>query len=244
MFLVYDPIELSEKIREKVVQGEERKYYRFRGTRFYGGIATADCVGCNLMCRFCWSEKPRRNPGEVGSFYSPSEVVEKLVSIAEENNYHQARISGNEPTIGKEHLLSFLEKLEGTGLRFVLETNGILIGFDSSFARKLSRFEDITVRVSLKGADREQFRRLTGSDPEGFDLQLQALQDLTDSDCSCRAAVMRDFLDEELERRLRRRLGEIDLGLARSLEFEKLKLYPHVKKRLKKHGIIEDEMGK
>ncbi len=238
--LPYDPIELSGKIEEKVVRGEKRKYYRFRSTKFYGGIATADCVGCNLMCRFCWSEKPRMNPGEVGSFYSPSKVAEKLEDIARENDYNKARISGNEPTIGGSHLLSVLDEFEDSGLRFILETNGILIGADSSFAEKLSRFKNLIVRVSLKGADREHFQKLTGSEKKGFDLQLKSLQNLVDNDCSCRAAVIRDFLEEDSEKELRKKLGKIRLRLARDLEFEKLKLYPHVKKRLKKHGIIEE----
>lgn len=128
----YDPIELSEQIREKVVKGKERKYYRFRSTKFYGGIATADCVGCNLMCRFCWSEKPRLQPDKVGEFYEPEEVAEKLVSIARGNNYSLVRISGNEPTLGRKHLLSVLENLQGKNLQFVLETTAILIGPDAS----------------------------------------------------------------------------------------------------------------
>ncbi len=121
-----------------------------------------------------------------------------------------------------------------------METNGILIGADSSFAEELSRFENLVVRVSFKGADREHFQKLTGSEKKGFGLQLKALENLIDGDCPCRTAVIRDFLDEDLERELRKKLVEIDLSLAWGLEFEKLKLYPHVKKRLKRHGIIED----
>ncbi len=188
VILPYDPIDLSEEIEEKVVRGKERKYYRFRDTKFYGGIATADCVGCNLMCRFCWSENPRMNPEEAGSFYSPSEVTEKLADIARENDYDKVRISGNEPTLGRDHLLSVLEEIDGSGLRFILETNGILIGADPSFAEELSRFKDLLVRVSLKGANREHFQKLTGSEEEGFDLQLRALENLHDSGTSCRAA--------------------------------------------------------
>ncbi|MCL7390021.1 MAG: molybdenum cofactor biosynthesis protein MoaA, partial [Thaumarchaeota archaeon] len=44
----YDPLKLTEYIREKVVRMvdnvEERKYYRFRRDRWYGGIATGDVV--------------------------------------------------------------------------------------------------------------------------------------------------------------------------------------------------------
>jgi uncharacterized Fe-S cluster-containing radical SAM superfamily protein len=33
---------------EVICKGNKRKYYRFRAGRFYGGIATADCMGCNM----------------------------------------------------------------------------------------------------------------------------------------------------------------------------------------------------
>ena len=56
-----DPREFAEEIKKYVCRGIERKYYRFRYTRHYGGIATADCVGCNLRCFFCWSYRPREN---------------------------------------------------------------------------------------------------------------------------------------------------------------------------------------
>jgi len=47
-----DALVLAEKVREIVGSGDKRKYYRFRPASFYGGIATADCVGCCLKCLF------------------------------------------------------------------------------------------------------------------------------------------------------------------------------------------------
>jgi uncharacterized Fe-S cluster-containing radical SAM superfamily protein len=55
--MCFNPFELGERVSEKVCRGNERMYYRFRGGRFYGGVATADAVGCNLRCVFCWSWK-------------------------------------------------------------------------------------------------------------------------------------------------------------------------------------------
>ena len=52
--MAYDPVARHKVIENKVVKGELRKYYRFRTDRWYGGIATADCVGCGLICKFCW----------------------------------------------------------------------------------------------------------------------------------------------------------------------------------------------
>lgn len=234
----YDPIELSREIKNIVVENEERKYYRFRSTDFYGGIATADCVGCNLSCHFCWSDRPRRNPKEVGELYSPKEVADKLTSIAEEEGFHQVRISGNEPTIGEEHLVSVLSELEGSGLEFILETNGILLGSTPSYAQKLADFENLYVRVSLKGCTREQFSKLTGAIPKGFELQLQSLRNLVEAGCKCHASIMGDFVDQNQMRSLAKNLRNIDRSLVERLEIEKLKLYPHVKKRLSEQNLL------
>jgi uncharacterized Fe-S cluster-containing radical SAM superfamily protein len=51
----FDPIQRSEEVARLVCEGDRRRYRRFRPARFFGGIATADCVGCNLRCLFCWS---------------------------------------------------------------------------------------------------------------------------------------------------------------------------------------------
>jgi len=67
---------------EVICKGNQRKYYRFRADRFYGGIATADCMGCNMDCAFCWSYRTRIHPERFGDFYTPEEVAERLVKIA------------------------------------------------------------------------------------------------------------------------------------------------------------------
>jgi len=155
-----DPLELSEKVERIVGSGEKRKYYRFRPAFYYGGIATADCVGCCLRCLFCWSWHILVQPEKVGRFYSPEEVARNLTSIARKKGFHQVRISGNEPTLHQSHLLKVLELIPKE-IRFILETNGILIGHDPSYAKGLSRFPHLYVRVSLKGACPEDFGRLT-----------------------------------------------------------------------------------
>ena len=46
----FDPLERASQIEALVMKDNARKYYRFRYARFYGGICTADAVGCNLLC--------------------------------------------------------------------------------------------------------------------------------------------------------------------------------------------------
>lgn len=232
-----DPIDLTSKITPLVVNGSLRRYYRVaRGGRWYGGISTADCTGCNLKCVFCWSGQPRDNP-LIGKFFSPGQVFAALDSIAKRRGYGQVRVSGNEPTIGREHLLSLMELTEQAGYMFILETNGILIGHDKGYARALSKFSKVHVRVSIKGTCPEEFSKLTGALPKFFNLQLNALGNLLDSGVSCHPAVMLSFSTKEGFKNLIGRLEEISRSLVNEVEEEYLFMYPHVERRLRAAGI-------
>lgn len=55
-----------------------------------------------------------------------------------------------------EHLVNVL-KLIPEDYLFILETNGILIGNDRTYAEELSAFHNLYVRVSLKGTCEEYF---------------------------------------------------------------------------------------
>jgi uncharacterized Fe-S cluster-containing radical SAM superfamily protein len=230
-----DPLELAERVREVVESGEKRKYYRFRPAPYYGGIATADCVGCCIKCLFCWSWHIIVQPEKVGRFYSPEEVVRNLTSIARKKGFHQVRISGNEPTLHRSHLLRVLQLLPKE-IHFILETNGILIGHDSSYAKDLSCSSNLYVRVSLKGACPEDFARLTGATPEGFDLQLKALENLVEEGIDSFPAVMVNFSIQKEIQKLRQRLKAIRPDFA-DFEEEELILYPFVKENLEKTGV-------
>ena len=143
---MYDPLELS-KITEKLVTKElMKKYYRFRPAKFYGGISTADTVGCNLRCKFCWSGNSVWNAKNTGEFYSPEDVAETLLNIAEAKGYNQIRVSGGEPTIGKNHLINLLNCIS-PDMVFILETNGILLGADKRYIDDLSKFNNLHIRV-------------------------------------------------------------------------------------------------
>ncbi|MEM5853288.1 MAG: radical SAM protein [Candidatus Aenigmatarchaeota archaeon] len=230
---MYDALQLSEKIKSLVTRkigGEiQRKYYRFRPAGFYGGIASADCVGCNLRCVYCWSNDLARE-GKIGDFFSSREVVSRLLNIAEKFGFELMRITGNEPTISKEHLISVLEKIP-PNFTFILETNGILL--DEGFVEKLEKFDNLHVRVSIKGCDEGEFSKITGAQPSGFELQLKALENCVEHDIPCNPAILIDVVDKSKITILKRRLEEIDKTLVKNIEFETLIPYPHVLKRLK-----------
>jgi len=91
--------------------------------------------------------------------------------------------------------------------------------------------------VSLKGASPEDFTRLTGANPESFDLQLKALENLVEAGVDCFLAVMANFSSPGKTERLRQRLKAIRPDFA-SFEEEELILYPFVQENLRKGAFL------
>ncbi len=234
---MFDPIELSQKVEKIVCKNNERLYGRFRPARFYGGISSGDACGCNLRCIFCWGWRFVTQPKKYGKFYSAEEVAKKLIEIAEKFNFKLLRITGAEPTIGKKHLIKVLEIIDQKDFNFILETNGILIGYDKNYAKDLSNFKSLHVRVSIKGTNEEEFSKLTFAKPEAFQYQLNALKNLLDEGVSCHPSIMLSFSKEENYKKLLERLKEIDKKLVREIEEEYVFLYPHVVKKLEQAKI-------
>ena len=232
---MFDPIKKADETARIVARGEKRKYYRFRPASFYGGIATGDCVGCCLRCLFCWSWREVVGAESSGEFLSPADVARRLTGIARKKGFRQVRISGNEPTLARAHLIKVIELLP-PHLHFILETNGLLIGHDRTYAEELARFPRLYVRVSLKGTDAEEFSALTGAAPSGFALQLRALEHLAEAGVNCHPAVMVSFSPREKVQALRERLAAMKGGFE-DVEIEELVLWRDVEARLRRAGI-------
>jgi len=159
-------------------------------------------------------------------------VAERLEKIAAKKGFRKVRVSGAEPTVGRGHLVELVNSMDER-LLFILETNGILIGDDESYAREFAD-KNVHVRVALKGATAEEFALLTGVRAEFYDLPLKALVNLEKAGASYHAAIMtfsRNTGD------LCRRLEKISPSLSDELEFESLMLFPHVRKGLERKRI-------
>jgi len=239
---LYDAVARHAAVEKLVTRNigkmQERKYWRFRYGRWYGGIVTADAVGCGLVCKYCWvSDTVMFKPAVVGEFYSPERVAETLAGMAEKRGLTQLRISGGESTIGKRHLLQTLDNLKGKQLDFILETNGILIGYEDSYAEDLAEYPFVHVRVSLKGCNEKEFTMLTDAKPEGFRLQLKALENLLAAGVGCHPAVMASFSHENSLREIINHLASMNQKLADNIETEELILYPSVKRKILQNGL-------
>lgn len=237
-----DPLKLLKLIEERAVDVSEgvarRRYARFRADRWYGGIATADVVGCLLRCGMCWAWRKTSFVADVGHFYKPEEVASKLLEIAKRRGFKQMRISGGEPTIAPRHLLAVLDYVPHE-YTFVVETNGILI--DRTLAGELMRRPHVAIRVSIKGATAEEFERITMSPREFFYRQLDAIRNLIEAGgrpcVDVYPAAMLGFSTESSERSLLRELGKIDEKLPECLDVEYVILYPHVVRLMETRGL-------
>ncbi len=239
-FEPYDPVELAKETEKIVCKGDARKYTDFYATGVYGGIATGYTVGCCLRCFYCWVDWSRDFPEKLGDFYTAKQTYENLKKAAHKFGVKKLRISGAEPTLGREHLLALLKLVEESefGL-FILETNGILFGADETYARELSNFTKPHIRVSLKAGTPEGFEKRTGAKAESFELPYRAIEHLKKARVSFHVAAMTDsrIMSDEERKSLIKKLSKIDVDLATHLEEERIDPYETTLERLKHAGM-------
>ena len=238
----YDPIALGAATEKVVVDGNRRKYVQLgRTLRFYGGTTSATEVGCNLRCKFCFSDKPVWKPKKTGQFYTPQQVFDGLAANARKYGHQTISASASEGTLGRQHLYELLDLVEQSEFVYILETNGMTLGDDPEFARSLSRYKNLHVRVSIKGCNEDEFHRLTGARKSAYQLPFLALKHLIDAGVSCNACVSVSFSDTNGINEIKGRLASIHMGILKSLELEKIKLFPKVRKRLAKVGLVANK---
>ena len=234
----YDPIALGAATEKVVVDGNRRKYVQLgRTLRFYGGTTSATEVGCNLRCKFCFSDKPVWKPKNTGEFYTPQQVFDGLAANARKNGHKTISASASEGTLGRQHLYELLDLVEQSEFVYILETNGMTLGDDPKFARSLKRYKNLHVRVSIKGCSQEEFHRLTGARKSAYELPFKALRYLIDAGVSCNACVSVSFSDSAGIKSVEKKLESMHPGILKSLELERIKLFPKVRKRLLSQGL-------
>ncbi|MCS7106178.1 MAG: radical SAM protein [Candidatus Aenigmarchaeota archaeon] len=235
----FNPLEKANKVEKIVVKDLKRKYYRFRYASYYGGIATADTVGCCFLCAYCWNYFKNLKPENFGKFYSPNEVSKKILEIVEKKNLDRVRISGAEPILGEksfEHLEKVIQKIyeENPSLNFILETNGLVLGLNEKICEKMVKYP-IAVRVSVKGWDESSFEKISGVEGKFFVYQIKALKNLQDFGVEAWPAVMHEVFGEKEIRILKEKLRK--MGIEGRIEVEYLEKYSFVTENLKKRGI-------
>lgn len=237
--LPFNPIKRAQEIEAQVMQGLKRKYHRFRAAPYYGGIATADAVGCCFLCAYCWSYFRILEPQRHGKFYSPEAVVDNLLKIVEKKRFKLVRITGCEPILGERSLAHLEEVIRRTmgmnrDLTFILETNGLLLGYYPQFIGRIN-IPHLNVRVAIKGWDPLSFQHITGADKDYFDYPLIGLKKMRDMGLEAWPAIMFDVFGRENLDKLKIKMRS--LGLTTPLEKEELERYPYVMENIKERGV-------
>ena len=241
MNIPFDPIQRSIETEQVVMRGKKRLYHKFRAAPYYGGIATADAIGCSFLCAFCWNYKRNENPGRFGRLYSPEDVAENLIKIGRRRSFSLFRITGSEPVLGESsfnHLFKVIEIIINAEphSKFILETNGLMLGYKEGLAQRLN-FPQLLVRIALKGVDPGSFEKISGAKKEFFHYPLQALKILEKLGVKAWPALMEDLFSNPQIEKLKHSLQEF--GIESELELEYLERYPFVLENLKQRGLIK-----
>jgi len=233
----FDPLKRSEEVEKQVTSGDKRLYYRFRPAPYYGGIATADAVGCSFLCAYCWNYNRNLYPERFKEFYTPQQVADKLLHIAYKKSFRQFRISGAEPILGEKtftHLIEVLRFINQSkpDSSFILETNGFFLGYQTDLLNKFREFPNLKVRICLKGVDEESFEQTTGAKKDFSRFPLIALRELGGLEIKAWPALIGDLFSREEISKFERFLREI--GIQSEIELEFLEAYPFVQKNMRK----------
>jgi len=236
----FDPLRRAKEAESLVMCDDSRLYYRFRTARYYGGIATADTLGCCFLCAYCWNYARNLDPGRFKDFFTPDEAACRLLGIARRNSLNLFRISGAEPILGEksfDHLAEVLRCVfrEKPNAAFVIETNGYFLGLRPDLIEKL-RFDNLWIRICLKGIDKESFSKITGAEEKGFSYPLTALSSLEEQGIKYRPALMGALFSPRDVGRFQLRLQ--GLGIRAPLELESLETYPFVRKNMRERNML------
>ena len=235
----FDPLKRAAEVESIVTQGDKRLYYRFRPAPYYGGIATADAVGCSFLCAYCWNYNRNLNPARFREFYNSQQVSSKLLNIARRKSFNMFRISGAEPILGENsfnHLIDVVDIIfqNRPCSVFILETNGFILGCRTDLIEKL-KFQKLRIRICLKGVEEQSFELITGAQREFFAYPFKALKELEKLGINAWPALMGDLFSHDKILGLKKLLEDYEINA--QLELESLEAYPFVLENMKKRKL-------
>lgn len=132
--------------------------------------------GCNCKCRHCWIT-PKYEAGGEGKWpYVALSVFKKIIKQGLKLGLSSVKLTGGEPLIHPD-ILDILAYVESTGLRLVVETNGLAC--TPEIAAAIRRCSNSFVSVSLDGAKPETHNWVCGVDI-AYDGALNGVRNLVD----------------------------------------------------------------
>ena len=196
-FKPFNPLELAGQTEKIVCRGQKRKYSNFYSAlhnAHLGGIESLVC-GCCLRCVFCWSNYSRDFPDlMLNAPLSAEQIVQTIKKYFLPRINWYVDLTGGEPTIGKPHLFSLLDRLETVNevVRVLISTNGVLLGNDKNYVRVLSKYSKCMVRISLKAGSPEGFQKRCGAQGRFYELPFNAIKYCLDEGVPLGVVAMAD----------------------------------------------------
>ena len=125
--------------------------------------------GCKLRCLFC--HNPETWECKDGITITSEELIKKIHKFHTYYKDGGVTFSGGEPLIQKDFLLDMLKKCKMINLHTALDTSGVGIGnYD-----EILKYTDL-VLLDIKAYDKDDYKRITGSNMEEFNTFLEALK--------------------------------------------------------------------
>ena len=235
-----------KKLELTVNNGGSRLCHKYRISKYYGGVATVDVVGCYLDCAYCWVPEFKRINDDIQKnlhsfdLLSPVETAKILIELATKNKLKTVRLSGGEPTLNKDHLLGTIEIVTRNGLNFVLETNGI--NSDEGFVEALAKYQMNTyVYYSIKGVSANHFKLLTNKSEDLWNIQLNNICLYAKYGFRVGINTMMNYITEHDFISFLNKLEQLNPYLPMCIDTKETSTFPHVFKRLKERNIISNQ---
>lgn len=232
----FDPIKLAKQTERIVCKGTKRKYDSIHMMSPYfsrtdlllanpnhqvHGICLMT-TGCNLRCYFCSTGKSRDYPGNLGTFLSPQEVASKIEKCVTPK-LKRITLGGGEASLSKAHLLKLLDIMfheKSFKCTIELLTNGILLGNDKEYVKKLSEypFLKFAVHIGLKAGTPGTFQKRCGAKGEYYELPFKAVENCLDEGILTIVSIMSDtrIMPKQECKAILERLWSIDVTIPQS----------------------------
>lgn len=148
---------------------------------------------CNLRCIYCYQGKKSFLPREEILTY---EEIYEIIKVARALGIEKFRITGGEPLL-RRGLLKFLRNLTGSGIKYALTTNGLLL---EKYALPLKEIGLEKINISLDTLDRKKFTAITHTgNLDNVLAGIDAAEKAGFSSIKINTVVMKDINEDEIE---------------------------------------------
>ena len=128
---------------------------------------------CNFRCPWCYAQNTEYENNKIMSL----DLAKKLIEFAKTMGVKAVLLIGGEPTY-HPHIIEILEFIKEQKMFVTIVTNGYRL-HDKNFAKELENFNYGKLGFSIKAANREQHKKLTGTDT--FEEVLEAMENIREA---------------------------------------------------------------